>query len=217
MIKRTRPMADRRGSCLPSFIEAQRFDFDALAKEVARGVSRREALKIAFTGLAAAALASLGIRTAWAQTSGCTVQVRPPDTDRVCTASPWQGFGGVDFQCCCVQHDYCFSTCGSSFDVCNATFYNCLVNQCQALEGRERLKCEGVAFLMYQGVSTDYPDSPFLPRSGYSHFLENQSTYCACTCPDGETVCGPGEVCSGKRHKPCVPCDTCVGSVQPCR
>jgi hypothetical protein len=221
MIKWARLLAkggDGKGSCLPSSIRrVQRFNFDELAKEVARGLSRREALRLALTGLAGAALTSLGIKRAWATEGDCPlVQVKAPSTDSVCTASPWQGFRGVDFQCCCVQHDYCFTTCCSSFETCNASFYNCLVNQCQALEGTERFQCEGVAFLMYQGVSTNYPDSPLLPRSGYSRYLEAQSTYCASTCPDGETVCEDGYMCSGRRHSRCVPCDTCVDSVQPC-
>ena len=208
MIKRAGLRAkagDSKGSCLPSSAEAQQFNFDELAKGVARGLSRREALKLAFTGLTGAALVSLGIKTAWAQ-SRCTVQVVAPSTDNVCTASPWQGFGGVDFQCCCVQHDYCYSTCGSSFDTCNSSFYGCLVNQCQALEGTERIQCETVALLMYQGVSL----------AGYSRYVESQSTVCGCHCPHSGAVCGPGEMCSGDKHNPCVSCDTCVESVQAC-
>src|SRR5262245_35343474 len=121
MVNGTRLIAkrgDRKGSGLPSSAEAQRFDFDELAREVARGLSRRQAFKLALAGLAGAALSSLGIKTAWAATNGCAVQVTPPSTDNVCTDSPFQGFDGVDFQCCCVQHDYCFSTCGSSFNTC---------------------------------------------------------------------------------------------------
>jgi hypothetical protein len=197
---------DRKGSCPPSFARAHPLDFDELAKEVARGLSRREALRLAFTGLAGAAMASLGIKTAWARPGDCTVQAVAPSTDNVCTSSPWQGFGGVDFQCCCVQHDYCYSTCGSSFDTCNSSFYGCLVNQCQALEGTQRVQCETVALLMYQGVSL----------GGYSRYAESQSTVCTCACPHGRAVCGPGEMCSGDKHNPCVPCDTCVTSVQPC-
>jgi hypothetical protein len=222
MIKRADLMAkagDRKGSCLPSSVEAQPFNFDELAKEVAQGLSRREALRLAFTGLAGAALTSLGIKTAWAQTGRCTVQVIAPSTDNVCTGSPWQGFNGVDFQCCCVQHDYCFSTCGSSFNECNATFYGCLVNQCEngSLSPTDLQQCEAIAFLMYRGVSTRYPDlSSSLPSSGYSHYVANQSTVCGCTCGDGKTVCDPGFMCSGNTDNPCVLCDTCVQSVQPC-
>jgi hypothetical protein len=220
MIDRARLMAkvgQRKGSCLPSTVEAQRFNFDELAKEVARGLSRREALKLAFTGLAGAALASLGIKTAWA----CTLfQVQAPSTDNVCTNSPFQGFDGVDFKCCCVQHDYCFTTCGSSFDTCNATFHNCLVNQCQTLQGVQRIQCEAVALLMFQAVSTTFPDNPALPSSGFSDFLVDQSQVCGCSCPDG-TVCGSGDMCScvpcgTSTCCSCVACATCVTSVQFC-
>jgi hypothetical protein len=217
MMKRAGLMSkidDRKGSCLPASVEAEPFNFDELAKEVARGLSRREALKLAFTGLAGAAMASLGIKTTWAASGNCTAQVQAPSTDYVCTASPWQGFGGVDFQCCCVQHDYCFSTCGSSFDRCNLSFYQCLVGQCQALQGTERLQCETVALLMYQGVSTNYPDSPLLPLSGYSRYLESQSDVCGCSCPDG-TVCRNREMCSPSGTG-CVACDNCTGKVSPC-
>jgi hypothetical protein len=227
MIKRSGVRAkreERRESWLPSSAEAKPLNFDELAKEVARGLSRREALKLAFTGLTGAALASLGIKTAWAQTGGCTVQAQPPSTDNVCTASPWQGFGGVDFQCCCVQHDYCFSTCGSSFQTCNASFYGCLVNQCENgnLSPTELQQCKAIAFLMYRGVSTRFPDlSSSLPSSGYARYVASQSEVCACTCPDGHTVCPSGTVCSCGPCDTgtccsCVECKTCVPYVQFC-
>jgi hypothetical protein len=208
-------MRERIASGFPSPAGTQPFNFDELAKDVAQGLSRRQALKLAFTGLASTALASLGGRTALAMADSCTpVQVVAPSTDNVCTSSPWQGFDGVDFQCCCVQHDYCFTTCGSSFSACNASFFNCLVNQCRQLRGTQRLQCTTVAFLMYQGVSTSYPDTPVLPRSGFSRFVEDQSTNCACTCPDGQTVCSSGSMCS--QDSTCVNCDTCVTSVPFC-
>jgi len=222
MINRVRLMArlrDRKGAGFPSSVGTQPFNFDELAKEVAQGMSRREAIRLAFTGLAGAALSSLGIKTAGATPDGCTpVQVIAPSTDNVCTSSPWQGFDGVDFQCCCVHHDYCFTTCGSSFSTCNATFYNCLVNQCRALHGRDRLTCESIAFVMYQGVSTNYPDTPLLPHSGYSRFVEAQATYCGCACSDGSTVCGSGSMCSCASGESCscVPCSNCVTSVPFC-
>jgi hypothetical protein len=223
MVNRARLIAkigDRKGSGLPSSGEAQRFNFDELAREVAGGLSRRGALKLAFTGLAGAALASLGIKTAWATTGDCTlVQVIPPSTDNVCTDSPFQGFEPL-FQCCCVQHDYCFSTCGSSFVTCNASFHDCLVNQCQLLPDTERLQCELVALLMFRAVSTRFPDPPPnspLPRSGLSRFLESQSHVCGCSCADG-SVCGSGDMCScdAVTGCTCVPCATCVTAVQFC-
>jgi hypothetical protein len=221
MINRARLMAkvgQRKGSCLPSSVEAEWLNFDELAKEVARGLSRREALRLAVTGLAGAAMVSLGIKTGWATTGSCTLQVKPPSTDGICTDSPWQGFDGVDFTCCCVQHDYCFTTCGSSFATCNSSLHNCLVNQCQALQGTELIECEAIALLMYKAVSTSYPDNPRLPASGYSRFLVDQSQVCGCSCPDG-TVCGSSETCSpcdtGSCYT-CVSCGTCVTSFASC-
>jgi hypothetical protein len=238
--RRTAKEGVRNGGCLPSSLEAPRFNFDELAKEVARGLSRREALRLAFTGVAGAVLTGLGIKTAQAATGDCNgqqnypilnlaacpnrVQIKPPSTDGICTGSPWQGFGStVDFKCCCVQHDYCFTTCGSSFDTCNSTLYNCLVNQCQrgGLSPTDLQQCKGIALLMYLGVSTRYPGVfSFLPSSGYSDYVDDQSTYCACcSCLDGQTVCGSGDMCSCDASGSgcsCFACNTCVASVQFC-
>jgi hypothetical protein len=234
MINRARLTAkkgQREGSGLPCTVEARKFDFDELAREVARGLSRREALKFALTGLAGAALTSLGIKTAWATTCDCNgeqnypildlaacpnrLQVKAPSTDGICTSSPWQGFEGVDFRPCCVQHDYCFTTCGSSFETCNFNLFACIVGACKAgLTGTERLECEGIAFLMYEAVSTHYPDPPPnspLPASGYSDFVDDQSTYCACcSCLDGQTLASDNQTCLPYCGDSQLPC-TCNG------
>ena len=49
-----------------------RFEFDEWAKDLARGVSRREALRRLGGGLAGALLASLGLERAWGAPNPCS-------------------------------------------------------------------------------------------------------------------------------------------------
>jgi hypothetical protein len=61
----------RRGPEAPISVEKERFDFDSLAKDLAGGLSRREALRRLGVGLTGAFLASLSLRPAWSQAAAC--------------------------------------------------------------------------------------------------------------------------------------------------
>ena len=78
--------------------------FDQLAKDLARGVSRREALRRLGGGLATAMLASLGVGRAWGQggSNSCNNfcnSIFPPGADRDKCRSDASAGKGICFQC----------------------------------------------------------------------------------------------------------------------
>src|SRR5688500_16655398 len=87
----------------------ERFDFDELARDLARGVSRREALWRVAGGLAGAVLASLGLGKTWGQVgnsgrgsdecaSFCETVFRPGSARGQCINDAAHG-KGLCFEC----------------------------------------------------------------------------------------------------------------------
>jgi hypothetical protein len=85
--------------------EAMENRFDQLAKDLARGVTRREALRRLCGGLATATLASLGMGKAWSQSGTITTcatfcaSIFPPGRDRVKCVSDASKGQGICFEC----------------------------------------------------------------------------------------------------------------------
>jgi hypothetical protein len=52
---------------------------------------------------------------------------------------------------CCVQHDACYSTCGSTKSMCDQNFQNCLDNAC-ATQSSDPSQCDDIATGLYSAV-----------------------------------------------------------------
>jgi hypothetical protein len=94
-----------------------RFDLDALAKTLASGLPRREALRRLGGGLAGALLASLGLGKAWGQNSNAAPSAFCVDYCRDCGISPADGvaFGNCVSSCeTCLTTDGTLCTCPPS-------------------------------------------------------------------------------------------------------
>ncbi|CAF1346795.1 unnamed protein product [Adineta ricciae] len=54
---------------------------------------------------------------------------------------------------CCVQHDQCYSTCGTTRDMCNNDFKNCTTTACKTQQTSSSSKCLNYANILYRITS----------------------------------------------------------------
>jgi hypothetical protein len=163
------------------------FDFDALARELARGLSRREALHRLAGGFAGALLATLGLERAGAAAPGgnsacahwCHSLPPGPDTDH-CTSDAAHG-QGLCYQCgpaAPAGHPDLCSIAGLGATCCPATAPDCCGGRCTNVLG-DSSNCGQCGMACAAGESC----------------LNGQCTgdcpFCASLCPLPHPRCGP--------------------------
>lgn len=80
---------------------------------------------------------------------------------------------------CCDRHDYCYDKCGKERDECDSKFHDCLLNTCDRLNNKKKVKkhsfvtidtCKLTANIIYESVTA----------LGCNSYLKAQKKACMC-------------------------------------
>jgi hypothetical protein len=169
-----------------------RFEFDEWAKDLARGLSRREALRRLGGGFAGALLASLGLGAAWAK--------------------PGNGSGGSTFQKC---SDYCSTLPRPQRANCNNACKQCgghYENVCASLNSTKVTCCDpGACCINGQCTPTDLTGNENCGACGNRCTGGTICVNGACQCPSGQANCS-GTCTTMGTNQNCAACgNACMG------
>jgi hypothetical protein len=199
------------GRCLPA--PAAPFEFDQLAREVAEGLSRREAMRRLGFGLAGMLLASFGRQPVWGQGNSDCAQfcdaVFPPGSDRgLCKSDAAQG-AGICFQCgpgAPAGHaDFC-NVPGVGPTCCPPTAPSCCNGRCVSLGtnvnncGQCGLACPSGQACCNGACINTQTDVNHCGGCGQSCPAGQSCVGGTCGCPAGQTLCG--SACVDTRTSP---------------